>query len=555
MSVWIKAATGSDLDLFTLFEKTAATQPDKIAFKADGGKGRHYTFNEVRRIALDRAGGLVAEPFAELKEIGLLSANRPEWCIAYLAILAAGKTVVPIDANLKPNEIDYIISHADLKAVFVSGQFESRIAQQHPQLSMFSFEEQSSRNWLNLDGDPSSLEKPDQSTVATLIYTSGTTGDPKAVELTHRNLVANLEGIYDAIEFYDTDSFLSVLPLHHTFEATVGFLTPLTLGLTVTYARSLKSREILEDLANNETTVLIGVPLLFEKMYHSMRRGIAAAPFHRRFLLSILKALSLIGWKLGRKWGKPLFAALRRKIGLGSLRIFVSGGAAIPPQVARFFNLLGFDFLQGYGLTETAPVLSVNRQHDIKFGSVGPPLKNVEIKIFEPDSTGTGEIIARGENITPGYRDQPEKTAELLRDGWLHTGDLGRIKKGHLWITGRMKNLIVSAAGKNIYPEQIEEKLLESGYVMEAVVFGRKKTGKQGEEVRALIVPDLEQFKADFAMSPVKPDMDLIEATIKNEVAQANSQMADFKRISTWEVQVNELEKTSTKKVKRYLYK
>ncbi|MCK4574518.1 MAG: AMP-binding protein, partial [candidate division Zixibacteria bacterium] len=291
------------------------------------------------------------------------------------------------------------------------------------------------------------------------------------------------------------------------------------------------------------------------KMYHSMRRGIAAAPFHRRFLLSILKALSLIGWKLGRKWGKPLFAALRRKIGLGSLRIFVSGGAAIPPQVARFFNLLGFDFLQGYGLTETAPVLSVNRQHDIKFGSVGPPLKNVEIKIFEPDSTGTGEIIARGENITPGYRDQPGKTAELLRDGWLHTGDLGRIKKGHLWITGRMKNLIVSAAGKNIYPEQIEEKLLESGYVMEAVVFGRKKTGKQGEEVRALIVPDLEQFKADFAMSPVQPDVDLIEATIKNEVAQANSQMADFKRISTWEVQVNELEKTSTKKVKRYLYK
>jgi long-chain acyl-CoA synthetase len=234
--------------------------------------------------------------------------------------------------------------------------------------------------------------------------------------------------------------------------------------------------------------------------------------------------------------------------------MFVSGGAPMPAEIARFFNLIGVDFLQGYGMTECSPVISTNRPDNIQFGSVGPPLGNLQVRIDSADDSGVGEILVKGLSTTPGYRQNPQKTAELLHDGWLHTGDLGRLRDGHLWITGRLKNVIVSAAGKNIYPEEIEEKLAESPYILEAVVFGRKKDGKQGEEVRAIIVPDLEQFRTDFGVSMDSPDQDLLKNVVSQKIAELCAHMADFKRISGFEVQTQELEKTSSKKVKRFIY-
>ena len=207
-------------------------------------------------------------------------------------------------------------------------------------------------------------------------------------------------------------------------------------------------------------------------------------------------------------------------------------------------------------MTECSPVISVQRPDDIKFGSVGPPLDNVEVRIDTPGADGVGEIIVKGDNITPGYRGLPEATAELIINGWLHTGDLGRIRDGHLWITGRRKSLIVSAAGKNIYPEELEEKLIESPLTLEAVVFGRAKVDRQGEEVRALIVPDLEQLVADGLIADVEnPDLATINRIIANVVRQVNDNVAAYKRIAAFDVQLDELEKTSTRKIKRFLYK
>jgi long-chain acyl-CoA synthetase len=321
------------------------------------------------------------------------------------------------------------------------------------------------------------------------------------------------------------------------------------------YPRSLKSKEIAEDIANNGITCMTGVPLLFEKLYHSIRRGIRNAPVAKRMMVNALMAASSASWKLGLAAGKPLFRHLRQKAGLGSIRLFVSGGAAIAPEIARFFNLLGFDFLPGYGLSECSPVVSVNRPGDIKFGSVGPLLANLEARIGNPDSDGIGEILIKGGAVMAGYRDNAEATAKTVRDGWLYTGDLGCLKDGHLWITGRAKNLIVSGAGKNIYPEEIEEKLATSSYVGESVVFGRAKEGKQGEEVWAIIVPDLEQFRDEFNMSLDEPDLRQIRPIIESEVLRINETMAGYKRIARFEVQLEELEKTSTRKVKRFLYK
>jgi long-chain acyl-CoA synthetase len=375
------------------------------------------------------------------------------------------------------------------------------------------------------------------------------------VQLTHRNLLCNLEGVEQALQFGSDDRFLSVLPLHHTFEATCGFLTPLMSGATIVFARSLKSKEILEDLALNQVTIMCGVPLLYEKMHSAIMRKIQSAPWHRRLLFKTLYVCSSIGWKLGqRKWGRALYRSLREKAGLHTLRMLVSGGAPLPPSIARFFNLIGLDFMQGYGLTEASPVVSVNRPDDIQFGSIGSPLHNLTIRIDQPDANGIGEILVQGDSVTPGYLNNPEKSAELLADGWLHTGDLGRFHDGHLWITGRRKNVIISAAGKNIYPEELEEKLVESPYVVEALVFGRRKDAKQGEEVRAMILPDLEQFRLEFGIDPASPDMNRITEQLGKVIAAVNHHVADYKRISGFEVMTEEFEKTSTKKIKRYVY-
>ncbi len=543
-------------NLCSRFEQAVERYPDQIAFKAEGGLGKAYGFDEVLQTVRAVAAGLVGHGCVDPCGIGILSENRPEWPIAYLSILAAGGTVVPIDINLNPTEIAHIVKHSGLRSAFVSSRGRELLDDAAVNVEVFSFEGDSDSAWTELAASEPLMSLPAPSEVAVIIYTSGTTGAPKAVELTHKNLLANLDGIFSRLSIGPDDVFLSVLPLHHTFEASCGFLTPIMSGATIVYARSLKSNQIKEDLANNRVTYMVGVPLLFEKMYQSFQRELATAPVLRRLMFRTLMSLSSATWKLGLKSGRSLFRSVRNRAGLGSVRMFVSGGAAIPPKISRFFNLLGLDFLEGYGMTECSPVISFQRPDDIKFGSVGPPLDNVEVEIHNPDNEGVGEIIVNGDNITPGYRDLPEATAELIIDCWLHTGDLGRNHDGHLWITGRRKSLIVSAAGKNIYPEELEEKLIESPLTLEAVVFGRAKADRQGEEVRALIVPDLEQLVADGLIADVDSlDLAAINKIIASVVRQVNDNVAAYKRIAAFDVQLDELEKTSTRKIKRFLYK
>lgn len=542
--------------LYAAFESAALRFPDRVALKGDGGRGLTLTYSQVLDNVKRLAAGLQAPEYADLREIGLLSENRPEWPVAYLAIVASGKTVVPLDATLKSNEIEALLRVAGLTTIFVSGRFEKMVEDLDPGLRVFSFESSSASHWQRLMSnlvDFTPLASRDNTAV--LIYTSGTTGTPKAVILTHGNILANLKGIQHAIHIDQHDVCLSLLPLHHTFEATCGFLTPLTRSAMVVYARTLKSREIREDIAANDVSIMCGVPLLFEKLYHAMHRNIQSTPSYQRAIFHALLACSALGWGMRRKWGRTLFAPLLRKAGMGKVRLFFSGAAALPIHISRFFCLIGIDLLQGYGMTETSPVISITHPDDIKLGSVGPPLIGVDVRIDNPDEHGVGEITVRGDNCTPGYRNNPDQTAELWRDGWLHTGDLGQLKKGHLWITGRAKNLIISAAGKNIYPEEIEERLLISDFVLESVVFGQKKQGRQGEEVRALIVPDLDQLEAEFGIDPANPDLNRIREVLGQVVVKVNSEMADYKRISGFDFQLQELEKTSTRKIKRFVYR
>ena len=329
--------------LYAAFEQSVSRYPNQIALKGYGGQGRHYTYTEVADTVEKLAGVLSGPDFADCKEIGLLSENRPEWPMAYLAIVAVGKTVVPIDANLKQNEIAYIVEHSKLLAMFTSGNFEPSLREDYENLRLLSFEEDSPNFWLNMTGSDRQRQTPVPTDVVALIYTSGTTGNPKAVQLTHRNLLANIEGVRPALPISPDDIFLSVLPLHHTFEATCGFLIPLMSGATIVYARSLKSKDILEDIGANRATVMCGVPLLYEKMYHSIQRKIHSAPVTRRVIFRILFSLSRLGWMLGGKWGKMLFKGVRTRTGMLSMRMFFSGFLDLlfglfPPASAVFFR-------------------------------------------------------------------------------------------------------------------------------------------------------------------------------------------------------------------------
>ena len=550
----------NDFSPYLLHEKiflTCRKAPDKTALKSSEYADNFFTYKDIEKVT-PRIASLLENKGVKLQgKVGLLAENRPEWGIAYLSILCAGGVVVPFDPALKPAELANLLKLSKINWLFISEKMSSQLGQTID-FTGNNIETILLDNIRNLPDEKSkfySCREITPESPAVLIYTSGTTGDPKAVVLTHRNLIANLDGIAEAIRFYPDDTFLSLLPLFHTFEATCGFLVPLTQGLTVVYARSLKSKDIINDVKEYSVTFIVGVPLLFEKMYQTMIRRIGKLQLLNRIIISISYTICKIGWFFGIKAGKLLFKKLRVKAGLNTVRIFVSGGAPLPAVIAEWFNLIGFEFLEGYGLTECAPVVSVNCNNNIRFGSVGPPLPNVEIKIDKPSPEGIGEILVRAESTTPGYLDNPDATKELLKEGWLYTGDLGIMEKGCLYIKGRAKNLIVSGGGKNIYPEELESIICHSRYILEALVLGRKRPEESHESIFAIIVPDMEQFKAEGIAESPEADLDKIRLVIKAEIDRANSGLSNYKRIINYEIRFDELEKTSTKKIKRNLYK
>ena len=533
--------------------------PDKAAFIARGGEGESYTYREIGELIGKIAGGLHQRGYKKADRVAVISENCPEWGITYLAAMAAGCIVVPLDASLKPNELARFLRVSKVRTVFCSPRWEHDtgevIALNDLPIDVFTmvFEDGCTLKSLT-DSEPYIADNVDIEDTAVIIYTSGTTGDPKGVVLTHHNILANIESYVNSLMMSQDDIFLSVLPLHHTFEASVGFLFPACAGLTVIYARTLKSRDILTDIMNNKVTVLVGVPLLYEKIFNAMNKKIKALPAVKKASFKALYAACKVAWRFKRRAGIRLFRELREKPGLGSIRMMVCGGAPLPHQVAEWFNMIGFIFIGAYGLTECSPGVSFNRPDDINFFSVGAPLPGVEVEIDRPAPDGIGEIKVRGKNNTPGYIDNPDATAELLKDGWLYTGYMGKIENGHIFITGRMKNLIVSGGGKNIYPEEIEAELNLSDYILESLVVGRRKEKKAGEDIWAIIVPDLEQIHLLDGIPEGEIPPRKIRDLIKAEVDTVNGHISDYKRITNFEIRLEEFDKTSTRKIKRRFY-
>lgn len=557
---------------FEMLRYSAGRIPDNVALRIwRGGKYDEITYRQFADRVDQFAAGLMKLGVGKGDHVSVLGENRPEWAITYMAIHRAGAVAVPLDSLLKAAEFRHIIGDAGVNIVICSNRFisdilEVRDAIKKPETIICMDDDRggadASENILAMS-EVMTSDLPDAFPVVTLddlaaiIYTSGTTGQSKGVMLSQRNLASDTAGGYQTIIYDETDTFLSVLPLHHTFECTGGFLIPVYGGAAITYARSLKSRDIIDDINNTGCTIMLGVPLLFEKMMEGIQRKLKQQPVTKRALIGTLFGIEKVGRKVGAGLGSTLFRSLREKAGLGTLRLMIAGGAALPPHVADWFNSLGFLLFQGYGLTETSPVTNVGRIGMLNSESVGPPLPNCEVKIANPGPDGHGEVWIRGPMVMLGYYKNEQATREVIdADGWFHTGDIGYIDDlNRLYISGRMKNVIVGPSGKNVYPEEVEHHINQSPYVLESLVIGRPIAGTTSEDVYAMVVPNYEQFDLEGEERGSSFTTEEIEEIVRKEVSSAISGIADYKRPKQFDIRSEELEKTSTKKIKRYLYK
>lgn len=555
------------LTTIEMLQYSAKTFGEKVAFRIfRDGRYQEFSYREVAERVDRLAAGLMRLGIMPKDKVSILGENRPEWGIAYLAVHRAGAICVPLDSLLKAGEFRHIIADSGAQTVIVSSRFVADILEVRDSVAdlktIICMDDEKRDDVLLMSEvmtglTPDTWPKVTLDDLAAIIYTSGTTGQSKGVMLTQRNLASDTAESYRVIEYGPEDNFLSVLPLHHTFECTGGFLIPLYGGATITYARSLKSRDIVDDIRNTKATLMLGVPLLFEKMMDGIKRKLAQAPASKRVLISTLFGIEKMGKKLGLSLGPTLFHSLREKAGMSSLRMLISGGAALPPHVAEWFNSLGFLLFQGYGLTETSPITNVNRVGMIVHTSVGPAIPGAEIRIDNPGPDGHGEICVRGPMVMKGYYKNEEATRAVIdKDSWFYTGDVGYLdERGLLYISGRMKNVIVTTGGKNVYPEEVEFYINQSPFVLESLVIGRPIPDTTSEEVYAMVVPNYEYFDEQGELRGLGYTTEEIEAVVRREVADAIAQIAEYKRPKKFDIREEEFEKTSTKKIKRFLYK
>jgi len=560
-----------DRGLFPLSElaqKSADDFGSKVLMRTWNGKGYdELTYAEFGNNVQSIAKWLVDQGIKNGDKIAVLSENRPEWGATYLGVQAAGAIIVPVDSMMPSSGIRHIISDSKATMLFVSGKFLKVMQEMEPISSLgktICYDENDiSDDTLALksvisEGTASKAELPKRNLdeMAAIIYTSGTTGHSKGVMLSQKNIMSNVAGAARILPLGTSDTYLSVLPLHHTYECTAGFLLPIYCGCGITYAHSLKSSDLLSDMRNTNVTIMVAVPLLYEKMYLGITRKIKKKSAFTRFMFKTLFNLSGLGIKMGQRWGEKLFKSMRTNAGLGSVIFFVSGGGPLDPAVSMFFNRLGILTLQGFGLSETSPLTHVNLPAKIRDDTVGPPIVGVEHRIDNPNEQGIGEIIVRGPNVFLGYYKNEDATKEVLsEDGWFRTGDLGKIfDDDMLKITGRMKNMLVTAGGKNVYPEEIEHLLNRSDFIGESVVLGFQRESGYGDQVAALIYPDYEQVDIHFEELGQKPTDEDVTKLIKSEIRKAQVELQDYKHIHRFRIVEEEFQKTSTRKIKRYLY-
>jgi len=532
-------------NLFDLFRRSAERFPDKPALQIRrDGRWICYSYDEALR-----ATGTIMRRFEEQglvagDRVVICAENGPDWGLTYLAAMRAGLTAVPLDPQLPSAEAWSATRYVKAKLV-CAGRTTFAGLQSHRSLedvALVAMDDAlipSPGASRDIAPDPIPV---DRSTVASILFTSGTTVAPKAVPLTHGNFIANVEALLAVHSIGPADELLSVLPMYHVFEFTGGFLIPLLRGATITYVDQLKGAEIVSAMQATGTTIMLVVPRLLRMFYDSIENAASGGGFIRRTAFRACGSLS--DWS-GHSLGRRLFGVVHKSFG-GRLRMFVCGGSRLEPELFLGFSRMGFTVYEGYGLTETSPVLTLNPPGAPRAGSVGPALPNIGLEVRHANLEGIGEVWVKGPSVMSGYLDNPDATRAVLVDGWLRTGDLGRCDvDGYLHLTGRANDLIVTGAGKNVYPDEVEARFAELPFTKEVCVFGVPSEDGMGDIVQAVVVVE------EAAASGL--DRSSIEREIRLSAAAIGEALPTHQRIAKLHFWDRELPKTSTLKAKRGL--
>ena len=540
--------------LFLLQERTEK-YADKVALGMKNKYGwREFTYRGIGLMSRKIAHYLINELKIQKGErMAILSESKPEYGACVFASVIAGMVSVPLDVKLTKYELKSILSDCEPSVIMVS--------ESHVEMARYLKDVIPSIKEVILMDEPSYnieeksiYELPDNydykwrfrnsGSTAFIIYTSGTTGAPKGVEITFSNMMAQLDDlkiVLDKILPYKNVNILSILPMNHLFEMTVGFSTFLNFGFSVYYTPSLKPKDVLSIMREKQIEFMIVVPAFLKLLETGIENELKNSPKHVQVMFNLM--FKLAKFIPSYRIKKLMFKKIHQKFG-GHFSGCISGGAPLDISVGEFFERIGIKVYQGYGLSEVSPVASVNYQRRGDIASVGKPLNSFEAKIDEQ----TGELMLKGPCVMKGYHNHPELTAEVIEpDGWLHTGDIARIsKEGHIYITGRIKNMIVLSGGKKVFPEEVESVIEKSPYIAEVCVLGTSRTfgAKDGtEEISAVIVP------ADDVVQ--KYDWDTVDKLIKDEVKKLSLRLTPYKRPINIVVSKNPLPRTVTRKVKR----
>ena len=548
-------------DLKDMLKKSGEKYGEKNAYKIrlEKNKYKTYTHKDVRQM-INYLGTRLIDLGLKNKRIAVIGENRYEWEIAYLSIVCGTGIVVPLDKSLPQNELEKVIERSGIEAIFYSekytdilktivgrgiGKLKTLISMdlEHHTEGIYSQNELISEG-KNLveNGNKSFIDATiDNEKMSIMLFTSGTTSDSKIVALSHKNLVSNLMDIASSLDINSSDVFLSFLPLHHVFECTVGFLFSLYVGAETVFCDGI--RYIVDNLKEYKVSVMASVPAIYERIFKIIRREIAGSNNLEEILENEEKYKNS-----AMEEKKKVFKDIHDMLG-GNIKLLISGAASLDKEIEEKYRNLGLNLVQGYGLTETSPVIGIGTNKYHKVGSIGKTVPSVEAKVVDCNKEGIGELIVKGPNIMLGYYQNEEATKKAIVDGWFYTGDLARIdEEGYIFICGRKKNVIVLKNGKNIYPEEMENLINKIEGVEESFIYGKQlSSDKENIKIYAKIVYDEEVVKNAYKVQSKEE----IHREIANKIREINSLMPKYKAIRGFSLTKEPLIKTTTNKLKR----
>ena len=560
--VWLDEFRGSDFQgewptLPELFSINAKRYSDRRCFEAFEPKHVTFTYGEALNAIKKVALALKNAGIKDGDRVGVVGKNSPEWTIAYLGILFANGVVVPLDNSLQCKDLNNLCAFAGVKFIFTDHDKSETIDKdfEYKFDGKVCLEENSSNKYIldwasefnNIDDVKPTRSETD---IAAILFTSGTTGFPKGVALTHKNFVSDCFLAQSNMNIYHTDVFYAILPLSHAYTMLAVFIEAISVGAAIVFGKRLAVQSLLSELKKGKVTMLLAVPMLFNKFIGGVRKNIKAkGKFVEKIMFGLINFSASYKKRTGRNIGRVLFKGILKKLSMENIRICISGGGPLPESTFHDFNAIGIDFVQGYGMTETSPILTLNPTSDYVESSVGKVIAGAELKIVDPDEDGNGVIYAKGPMVMGGYYNNPEATKEILSDdGWICTGDVGHLdERNYLYLTGRAKNIIVTEGGKNVFPEEIEDAFQLYDDIEQILVVGYSiDKERKAEGIRAIIKPTKE-LEEKFG-----GDKEKIKAHMEGIVDEVNKTFPPSKKISKVDIIDKRMPTSSTLKIKRF---